>query len=135
MKSINEIVLSTLIKHMRTIRPILIWGGAIVLFGFFARVGFFYGAETNQLALQALLTAGGLALLAVIVFLCFHFYDTPVIVGYFGGAVVGLCVGGMIAGAGVGGPWVMPSKIFAGTFGTFIAAAPFLLAKKRQKGR
>ena len=135
MKSINEIVISGLIKHMRVIRPILIWGGAFALFGFFARLGFFYGSETNQSVLQALLTAGGLALLAVIAFLCFHFYDTPEIVGHLGEAVVGLSVGGMIAGAGVGGHWDMPAKIFVGTFGTFIAAALFIWAIKRQKSR
>lgn len=131
----SEIATSWLIKHMRVIRPILVWGGAFVLFGFFARVGFFHGSETNQSVLQALLSAGGLALLAVIAFLCFHFYDTPEIVGHLGGAVVGLCIGGMIAGAGVGGHWGMAAKIFAGTFGTFIAAAPFILAIKRPKSR
>lgn len=131
----NEIAISWLIKHMSVIRPIVIWGGAFALFGFFARVGFFYGSETNQSVLQALLTAGGLALLAVIVFLCFHLYDTPEIVGHLGGAVVGLCVGGMIAGAGMGGHWGMPAKILAGTLGIFIGATPFILAMKRQKSR
>lgn len=135
MKSINEIAISWLIKNMRVIRLILIWGGAFALFGFFARVGFFYGSETNQSILQAFLTVGGLALLAVIVVLCFHFYNTPEIVGHLGGAVVGLCVGGMIVGAGLGGHWGMPTKIFAGTLGSFIAAAPFILSMKRQKGR
>jgi len=135
MKSVNEIAISWLINNMRVIRPILISGGALALFGFFARLGFFYGSETNQSVLQALLTAGGLALVAVIVFLCFHFYDTPEIVGHLGGAVVGLCVGGMIAGAGMGGHWGMPVKILAGTLGTFVAAAPFILAMKRQKSR
>jgi hypothetical protein len=135
MKAINEIFLSWLIKCGEILRPVLIGGGVVAFFLFFARAGYLYGSDTNQPPLQTLLIASGLALLTLIVLLCFHFYNAPEIVRHLGGTIVGLSVGGMIVGVGAGGHWDMPTKMFGLATGAIMAVAPLVSSKIRQKGR